>query len=114
MAQSAAVGRGGRSVTDLAAPRATEGSEPMPASDVPGPHGRPPADAPPGVPLPRLIALAGLTPSQALEIAASALADAARQSATGAGGPGEAMADQVVVGADGRAVLGSAPAESVL
>ena len=68
-----------------------------------------PADPPPtrpsnGVPLARLIALAGLTPAQALEIAAGLMAAVAERSE-----PDDDGVDQVVVDPDGRVVLGRAP-----
>jgi hypothetical protein len=76
---------------------------------APGPPGQdewrptdpPPARPPSGVPLARLIALAGLTPAQALEIAASLLAAVATRPVPGHGLDG----DQVMIGMDGRVVL---------
>ncbi|MGY1641824.1 hypothetical protein ACI782_11915 [Geodermatophilus sp. SYSU D00703] len=99
-------------MTDLADARAAERSGPAPGAGPTGEHEPRPAEPPGGVPLPRLVALAGLTPAQALEIGATVLADAALRSATGAGAGGDQVV--VVVAADGRAVLGAAPVESVL
>src|SRR5205085_11082654 len=81
-AQSEAVGRGWRSVTDLTTERVTDGPGPGDPSDAPFPTPRPPADPPfapaGGVELSRLLALARLPPAQALEIGASVLAAAAQ------------------------------------
>src|SRR3712207_6474300 len=98
--------RGWRSMTDLVSERATERPRPAGAPDLPDgdeqPADRGPA-RPGGVELTRLIALARLTPAQALEIGASVLADLARHLESGTGA--DLAADRVVVGADGRAVF---------
>ena len=72
------------------------------AQDAWRPTDLPPARPPSGVPLTRLIALAGLTPAQALEIGADLVTSAVER-------PDPAdplLADgQVMIGTDGRAVL---------
>jgi hypothetical protein len=92
-------------MTDLVSERATERPRPAGAPgladrDEPADRG---AARRGGVELTRLIALARLTPAQALEIGASVLADVARRPESGTGA--DLAADRVVVGADGRAVL---------
>jgi hypothetical protein len=100
-------------VTDLTE-RATERREPGHGDDLPEPDEQQPADPPSalsgGVELTRLIVLARLTPSQALEIGASVLAESARRPEPDIGSPGSdrVMIDQVVIGADGRVTLGPA------
>lgn len=116
-------------MTDLRARRATaDGPPAAPAQDVvPGP--RPPADppdtdralpsgedAPPGEPggveLGRLLAMARLTPAQAVELGSGLLAAAAAHAGPGAGpdstGGARLRVDDVLVGADGRVVLRAA------
>jgi hypothetical protein len=96
-------------MTDLVSQRATERPPPAGAPGLPDPGERP-ADGRPagpgGVALARLIALARLTPAQALEIGASVLADVASRQETATGA--HLVADRVVVAADGRAVLDAA------
>jgi len=96
-------------MTDLVSQRATERPRPAGAPDLPDGDerlaDRGPA-RPGGVELTRLIALARLTPAQALEIGASVLADVAMRFETGTGA--HLGADRVVIGTDGRAVLGAA------
>ena len=84
MAQSAAGSGGGwRSVTDLEAPRAAEPADP--AEPLRVPEAREPLPVlPDGVELGRLLALARLTPQQAVELAASVLADAENRSGSAA------------------------------
>jgi len=77
---------------------------------APGPSGQverrpidpPPARPPSGVPLARLIALAGLTAAQALEIGAGLLAAVAKRSESDNRGLDD---DQVMISLDGRVVL---------
>jgi hypothetical protein len=101
-------------VTDLTTERATDRREPGHASDPADPYERQPAEPPSalpgGVELTRLVALARLTPAQALEIGAGVLAGAARRPEPGTGhsGSDQVVIDQVVVGADGWVRLGSA------
>lgn len=64
-----------------------------------------PARPPSGVHLARLIALAGLTPAQALEIGVGLLAAVAKRSEPDTHGLDD---DQVLIGMDGRVVLGRA------
>src|SRR4051812_26136298 len=93
--------------------------EPDLASGTPDRFERPPADPPPadppsalpgGVELTRLIALARLTAPQAVEIAAGVLAEAAKRAQPDTGTPGSdpVTIERVVIGADGRVVLGPA------
>ncbi|WP_222263059.1 hypothetical protein [Modestobacter marinus] len=104
-------------MTDLTTERATGRDEPGPGPDLPvllEPTGRaewppagPPSVAAAGVELTRLIGLARLTPQQALEIAASLLADVADRAEPDTGAPGSdpVTIDRVVVGADGQVGL---------
>jgi hypothetical protein len=95
-------------MTDLVSERTTERPEPGGAPGLPDRDERPadPSPAlPGGVDLTRLIALARLTPAQALEICASLLADVAGRSEPGT--DGRVVVDRVVIGADGRTVLGA-------
>ncbi|MGK5110759.1 hypothetical protein [Geodermatophilus sp. CPCC 205506] len=95
-------------MTDLRTERAIE-LDPAGPSD---PHEQQPGDPPPaasgGVALTRLIGLARLTPPQALEIGAGVLAEAARRAEPDGGSPDSDRFEigPVVVGADGRVVLG--------
>jgi hypothetical protein len=79
---------------------------------VPVPHpstGASPAVAD-GVELSRLLALARLSPAQALQVAAGLLAAVAGRPDPETGGPGgEVTVDQVLIGADGRVGLRPAP-----
>lgn len=99
-------------MTDLTTERATERLEPGHAPVLPDRDELQPADPASalsgGVALARLLALARLTPPQALEIGASLLAEAVRRSEPDTGRPGSdrVVLDQVVIGADGRVVLG--------
>jgi hypothetical protein len=98
-------------VTDLTTARVTGRDEPDPVPDVPDRPEPPPRDPPSaagGVALTRLLSLARLTPPQALEIGAGLLAEAASCGATDTVGTedGRLVVGQVVVGADGRVVLG--------
>jgi hypothetical protein len=99
-------------VTDLRTERGTADLEPGHSADLPEPDERP-SESPsavPGVALTRLIRLARLSPAQALEIGASLLAEVARRSEQDTGSPAghEVPVDRIVVGADGRVVLGPA------
>jgi hypothetical protein len=99
-------------MTDLVSGRATEQPEPGCAPGLLPEQDERPADPPPtlpgGVDLTRFTALARLTPAQAVEIGASVLADVARRSEPGGA---HLAVDRVVIGADGRAVLGAAADE---
>jgi hypothetical protein len=83
--------------------------------DVPVPAPRQPADPPlqvaDGVELSRLLALAWLTPAQALELGSGLLAAAAARSDPEAGSAGSDRLpiDRLVLGADGRVTLRLAP-----
>jgi len=102
-------------VTYLTTGPATDCREPDDASaGLPDPDELQPADPPSvpscGVGLSRLIGLARLTAPQALEIGASVLAEAAGRSEPDSGSPGsdQVVIEQVVIGTDGRVVLGPA------
>lgn len=93
-------------MTDLVTERATAPPEPGGVPDLPDRGERPAGPAPAlpgGVELTRLIALARLTPAQALELAAGVLAELAGRS--GSGTCERVPVDRVVVGADGAVVL---------
>jgi hypothetical protein len=95
-------------MTDLVSERTTERPEPGCALGPPDRDERPadPSPAlPGGVDLARFIALARLTPAQALEIGASLLADVAGRWEPGT--DGRVVVDRVVIGADGRTVFGA-------
>jgi hypothetical protein len=98
-------------VTELTRDRATERPDLDDAAGPPDRYERPPTDPPPalsvGVELARLLALARLTPAQALELAASVLAEATRPPAPDGetSGSDNVTMDQVVIGPDGRVVL---------
>ncbi|RFU19094.1 serine/threonine-protein kinase [Geodermatophilus marinus] len=103
-------------MTDLAAGRTSEGHEP---SGVPRPREPRPAEPPStrpagpeprprgGAELTRLIALARLTPAQAVAIGADVLTDAARRPEPGPGSD-RTRIGPVVIGADGRVVPAAA------
>jgi hypothetical protein len=101
-------------VTDLTTDRTTERWPAGLSSEPPDRHEREPDDrsstSSDGVTLTRLLALARLTPPQALEIGASVLAEAARRSELDAGSSGgdQVTVDQVVLCPDGRVVLAAA------
>jgi hypothetical protein len=101
-------------VTELTRDQATERPEPDDAAGPPDRYEQQPTDPPPalpvGVELARLLALARLTPAQALELAASVLAEATRRPAPAgeSSGSDNVTIDQVVVGPDGRVVLHAA------
>jgi hypothetical protein len=95
-------------VTDLTTERVTEGREPGHSDPDEQPCEQPSALQ--GVPLTRLVSFARLTPAQALELGASLLAVAQRSEPdTESPGSHGVQVDRIVVGADGRVVLGTAP-----
>src|SRR4051794_25873255 len=111
MAQSVAVGRGWRLVTDLTTRRVPERQEPDRSPDPADPRERPGADVPPvvsgGVPLTRLLAVARLSAAQALEIAAALLAATEVDAATRGGDGCDRLLPDPVVTTDGRVAIGS-------